>query len=98
MGQSRNDVYGRPSATGVVEGTSIPISRNRDRSIMTSPDIDQPARVPMLSGSCDRRRQTEGIIRTRDAVSSSLDGGREFGLQAELEKTMTVSLVAHVKA
>jgi hypothetical protein len=45
MGRSRKDVYGRPSAVRVVEGNSIPISRNRDRSIMTSPDIDQPVKV-----------------------------------------------------
>jgi hypothetical protein len=45
MGRSRKDVYGRASAVWVVEGSSIPISRNRDRSIITSPDIDQPAKV-----------------------------------------------------
>ena len=38
------------------------------------------------------------MIRTRDAVSSSLNGGREFGFQAEFEETMIVSLVTHVKA
>ena len=52
MGRSRNDVYGRLS---VVEGSSISISRNRDRSIMTSPDIDQPAKV--LSGDRRSRRK-----------------------------------------
>ena len=37
------------------------------------------------------------MIRTRYAVSSSLDGGREFGLQAELDETISVSLVTNVK-
>ena len=38
------DVYGRASPVRT-EGTSIAISQIRDKSIMTSPDIDQPAKA-----------------------------------------------------
>lgn len=36
-------------------------------------------------------------MRTRDAVSASFDGGRESCLGAELDETVTLSLVTHAK-